>query len=148
MTNTTTTPASAVNASTIIAETDIDLLAKEACLAFPLGGPVALGRIDSGLINRTYEVKGAAGRWILQWVNPIFGPEVHDDIEAITRHLERLLHAVEEGFHASLGARVARVAVCLDDGEWLALHDVAEEVKGEAVRPAGVVRAPDARNPG
>ena len=41
---------------------------------------------DGGLINDTFTV-GNPPRAILQRVNPIFGPEVHDDIEAITAHL-------------------------------------------------------------
>ena len=42
---------------------------------------------DAGLINDTYIV-GKPPSAILQRVNPIFGPAIHDDIEAITQHLE------------------------------------------------------------
>ena len=41
---------------------------------------------DGGLINETFAV-GRPPRAILQRVNPIFGPEVHGDIDAITAHL-------------------------------------------------------------
>ncbi len=41
---------------------------------------------DSGLINDTFVV-GSPPSGILQRVNPIFGPEVHHDIEAITAHV-------------------------------------------------------------
>ena len=41
---------------------------------------------DAGLINRTWRV-GTPPRAILQWVNPIFDPRIHHDIDAITRHL-------------------------------------------------------------
>lgn len=42
-----------------------------------------------GLINRTWLVRDAAGgRAVLQAVNPIFPPAIHEDIEAVTRHLE------------------------------------------------------------
>ena len=47
--------------------------------------PVAA--VEAGLINRTYFVETPAGRLVLQWVNPIFGAEVNDDIEAVTAHL-------------------------------------------------------------
>jgi Ser/Thr protein kinase RdoA (MazF antagonist) len=49
---------------------------------------LALGRDDSagGLINRTWML-GAPPAWVLQRVNPIFRPEVHQDIEAVTAHL-------------------------------------------------------------
>ncbi len=47
-----------------------------------------LSPIAAGHINRTFLVERGAERWILQRVNPIFGPEVHEDIEAVTRYLE------------------------------------------------------------
>ena len=42
---------------------------------------------DAGLINDTFIV-GNPPCGVLQRVNPIFGPDVHLDIEAITQHLE------------------------------------------------------------
>ncbi|MCP4661874.1 MAG: aminoglycoside phosphotransferase family protein [bacterium] len=42
---------------------------------------------DAGLINRTWEV-GNPSWAILQWVNPIFDPQIHLDIDAVTRRLE------------------------------------------------------------
>jgi Ser/Thr protein kinase RdoA (MazF antagonist) len=44
--------------------------------------------IESGLINRSYTVRTAREAYVLQWVNPIFDPCVHEDIEAVTAHLE------------------------------------------------------------
>lgn len=44
--------------------------------------PIAMGHI-----NETYAVQATRGRYILQRLNPIFRPEVHHDIDAITRHL-------------------------------------------------------------
>lgn len=41
---------------------------------------------DGGLINQTWIV-GEPPRWVLQRVNPIFAPSVHEDIEAVTAHL-------------------------------------------------------------
>jgi Ser/Thr protein kinase RdoA (MazF antagonist) len=45
--------------------------------------------ITVGLINRTYLIEQPNQKSILQQVNPIFGPAVHHDIEAITAHLAR-----------------------------------------------------------
>ena len=49
--------------------------------------PAALAPIEMGNINKTYVVRRGNGRFVLQWLNPIFGPEVHNDIEAVTAHL-------------------------------------------------------------
>ena len=43
--------------------------------------------ITTGLINRTFLARQGAERRILQRVNPIFSPEVNEDIEAVTDHL-------------------------------------------------------------
>ena len=43
--------------------------------------------LSGGLINATWTV-GDPALAVLQRVNPIFGPEVHEDIEAVTSHLE------------------------------------------------------------
>ena len=47
----------------------------------------------SSLINRTYLVRGDLGQgplpMVLQRLHPVFGANVHLDIEAVTRHLER-----------------------------------------------------------
>jgi Ser/Thr protein kinase RdoA (MazF antagonist) len=59
-----------------------------ALLAWDLGGRTTSTPIPSGLINRTFLVESARGRFVLQQVNPIFAPTVHLDIEAITAHLE------------------------------------------------------------
>jgi Ser/Thr protein kinase RdoA (MazF antagonist) len=51
--------------------------------------PVHLSPIPGGLINQTFLVESGGGaRHVLQRVHPVFGPEVHLDIDAITRHLE------------------------------------------------------------
>ena len=52
-------------------------------------GPGASARLfGSGLINRTYLVEDGDKKFVLQWVNPIFPTTIHDNIEAVTRHLE------------------------------------------------------------
>lgn len=43
---------------------------------------------DNGLINQTWLV-GDPTVAVLQWVNPIFDPKIHLNIEVVTRHLER-----------------------------------------------------------
>lgn len=40
-----------------------------------------------GLIHQTYVALGNGEEWILQRVNPIFSPEIHDNILAVTEHL-------------------------------------------------------------
>lgn len=47
----------------------------------------ACAPVAGGLINRTFRVEAPGGPAIAQWVNPIFGPQVHHDIEAVTRRL-------------------------------------------------------------
>jgi Ser/Thr protein kinase RdoA (MazF antagonist) len=42
-----------------------------------------------GLINDTFLLASPAGRCVLQRLHPVFGPEVHHDIEAVTAHLAR-----------------------------------------------------------
>ncbi len=44
---------------------------------------------DSGLINQTWIV-GEPAWGVLQWVNPIFEPAIHRDIEAFTARLEEM----------------------------------------------------------
>ncbi len=41
-----------------------------------------------GLINHTLLI-GEPTQGVLQWVNPIFDPRIHQDIEALTRHLHQ-----------------------------------------------------------
>jgi Ser/Thr protein kinase RdoA (MazF antagonist) len=47
---------------------------------------------DAGLINQTYlaghMARGESPRFVVQRVNPIFAPSVHEDIEAVTAHLQ------------------------------------------------------------
>jgi len=57
--------------------------------AFDLEGGRAEA-IEAGHINRTWRVAHPRGAFILQWLNPIFAPELHLDIEAITARLEQV----------------------------------------------------------
>ena len=51
---------------------------------------VEIQPLAEGLINRTWHVRDRAGeKRILQAVNAMFPPEVHQDIDRVTRHLEK-----------------------------------------------------------
>jgi Ser/Thr protein kinase RdoA (MazF antagonist) len=53
-----------------------------------IGPSPAVRRFGTGLINRTFLVEDAAGgRFVLQWVSPIFPPGIHRNIEAVTARL-------------------------------------------------------------
>lgn len=56
--------------------------------AFGVAATADATAATSGLINQTVIVREGARRLVLQRVNPIFGPAVHHDIDAITAHLE------------------------------------------------------------
>ena len=58
----------------------------EILAAWDLAAP-RTAEIVSGHINRTFRVEHARGKLILQRVNPIFSPQVQEDIEAVTAHL-------------------------------------------------------------
>lgn len=49
-------------------------------------------RIEEGLINDTFKVEASKSdfpqRYVLQRLNPIFSPKIHEDIEAVTLHLK------------------------------------------------------------
>ncbi|MCK6371232.1 MAG: phosphotransferase [Gammaproteobacteria bacterium] len=56
--------------------------------AYGAAGAV-LRPLGAGLINQTFLVDGGEhGRFVLQRLHPIFPPEVNEDIDAVTRHLE------------------------------------------------------------
>jgi len=55
--------------------------------AFGAAG-AAVRPLGAGLINHTYLVEGTDGRFVLQRLHAIFAPEVNEDIEAVTRHLQ------------------------------------------------------------
>nr|WP_240901865.1 aminoglycoside phosphotransferase family protein [Wenzhouxiangella sp. XN24] len=50
--------------------------------------PESIRPLGSGLINRTFSALDRRGtRYVLQQLNPVFPPEVNEDIEAVTAHL-------------------------------------------------------------
>ena len=78
----------------------------------------------SGLINRTYLVEDGGNRFVLQWVNPIFPITIHDNIEAVTRHLE------QKGMWTPHLVRTRQGALCLDLGDkgvWRVLTHIGGE---------------------
>lgn len=43
--------------------------------------------LAGGLINQTFLVEDGSSKWVLQRLHPVFGANVHLDIDAVTRHL-------------------------------------------------------------
>jgi Ser/Thr protein kinase RdoA (MazF antagonist) len=70
--------------------------------------PLRIEPIEAGHINLTYRVEATEGVFALQWVNPIFGPEVHLDIEALSARL------------VSAGMPCPRLVRARDSGLWIA----------------------------
>lgn len=110
--------------------------------AWDFGGGVRAERTASGLINRSFWVRDAAGQGVavLQELNTrIFRPEVHEDIEAVTAHLAagglvtpRLLRTRAGGlFHGVVGG-----------GVWRCLSPVGDRTVDKLTDPA------DARSAG
>jgi Ser/Thr protein kinase RdoA (MazF antagonist) len=73
------------------------------------GGTVELH--GSGLINRTYLVERGGVRHVLQKINRIFPPGIHDNIEAVTAHL------AGAGFETARLVRTRAGRLCLELGE-------------------------------
>ncbi len=48
---------------------------------------ISVERIAGGLINQTFDVRAGRRRFVLQRVSDVFSPEIHDNIDAVTRHL-------------------------------------------------------------
>ncbi len=72
-----------------------------------------VSRVEVGLINETYLVERSGERFILQKLNPIFTAKVHEDIEAVTAHLEA------KGIRTARLIRTAEGALWVEDeGVW------------------------------
>jgi Ser/Thr protein kinase RdoA (MazF antagonist) len=91
------------------------------CYAFA-SAAATVRTFGGGLINQTYLVEEAGRKFVLQKVNPIFAPSVHQNIEAVTAHLQqqgmatpRLIRNVQDGLCVDLGAEgVWRVLTHMD----------------------------------
>jgi Ser/Thr protein kinase RdoA (MazF antagonist) len=87
--------------------------------------PDSLRPLGTGLINRTYLVRGRDGEWcVLQQVNPMFPAAVNEDIEAVTEHL------AARGLPTPRLVRTAAGSLCVPDpaGAWRVLTRVAGRV--------------------
>ena len=95
--------------------------------------PGSLRPLGSGLINRTFFAQREDGsRWVLQQLNPMFPPEVHEDIEAVTAHLAarglptpRLLHTHD-----------GRLCIRAPGGAWRVMNFIPGRVVDAVESPA------------
>lgn len=78
--------------------------AQELAHAFGLH-PRELAPLGRGLINDTFAVEADEGAFVLQRVHPVFAPEIHHDIEAVTAHLHRREMITPRLRHAPDGGR-------------------------------------------
>lgn len=60
--------------------------ARAALVEFPVA-PSVVAPFGDGLINATFSVDADEGAWVLQRVHPVFPPEVHANIAAVTERL-------------------------------------------------------------
>jgi Ser/Thr protein kinase RdoA (MazF antagonist) len=81
----------------------------------------SLSPLGSGLINRTWLVSNGVGRYVLQQVNPVFPPEIHEDIRVVTAHLRsrgvvapELLPAADGRWWVEDAGRVFRLMTHVD----------------------------------
>lgn len=82
----------------------------------------SLEYMDHGLINRTWRVRGENGAsYALQRLSPILGPEIHQDIEAVTAHIAargmatpRLVRASGGGLYVERDGCVWRLLTWLE----------------------------------
>ncbi len=94
--------------------------------------PESIRPLGTGLINRSFLAVGRDGeKRVLQQVNPIFPPEVNEDIEAVTRHLE----ARGVGTPRLLRDRDGRLCVPDPRGAWRVLSYVEGRVLDAIARP-------------
>ncbi|MSP55637.1 MAG: hypothetical protein EXR69_08550 [Myxococcales bacterium] len=87
---------------------------------------------DAGLINRTL-LAGEPPRFVVQRVSRIFGPAVHDDIEAVTAHLDRCGMVTPRLLPTDVGGLWARDAA---GDVWRALTFVAGQTVHRLTEPA------------
>jgi Ser/Thr protein kinase RdoA (MazF antagonist) len=79
--------------------------------------PASIRVLAGGLINRSFSARRSNGQeCVLQCVNPIFPACINDDIDAVTRHLQRkglttplLLGSRSGGLHVSAGNEIWRL---------------------------------------
>lgn len=116
----------------------------EALTAFPELAPATTATpVSGGLINRTYAVDTPGGRFILQRVSPIFRPEIHENIAAVTERLRargeatpRLLESAQRRPWAELGERGVWRAMTRLPGVSLATLAGPEQARSAGARVA------------
>jgi Ser/Thr protein kinase RdoA (MazF antagonist) len=94
--------------------------------------PASIRPTGSGLINNTFLARTRHGEWcVLQQVNPLFGPAVNDDIEAVTAHL------AARGVPTPRLVRTIEGDLCLPDpaGAWRVLTRVEGRVLEAVTHP-------------
>lgn len=52
-----------------------------------LSGPLGLRTLSGGLLHRSLHVRSTSGQFVLQRVSDVFAPEIHDNIDAVTKYL-------------------------------------------------------------
>jgi Ser/Thr protein kinase RdoA (MazF antagonist) len=100
---------------------DIEAAALRALGHYPLD-VAGIEPLGHGLINRTFQVRlRGGGCCVLQRVNPIFAPEVNDDIEAVTAQLAgnglltpRLVRTRSDALYVIVEGEVWRVLTYVD----------------------------------
>lgn len=102
------------------------ILDPRAALAAWSIAPAALTPIAAGHINRTWLIEQGCNRFALQWLNPIFKPELHLDIEAITARLvqaglatPRLVHTTSGELWTTAAGGVWRLLSWVDGSSYL-----------------------------
>ena len=99
-----------------------------------IGKAAAVRRFGGGLINQTYLIEDGARKFVLQQVSRIFSISIHDNIEAVTAHLEQL------GMPTPRLVRTTTGGLCVDlpdDGVWRVLthlDGVSYDVIGSAAQ--------------
>ncbi|MFY0535815.1 phosphotransferase enzyme family protein [Nannocystis pusilla] len=93
--------------------------------------------LTGGLINATFAVRAPAGEFVLQRLNPIFAPQIHDNIAAVTEHLRRRGETSPRLLTTARGERWADLG---DLGIWRAMTRV-PGVSFEAVQSAEQARS-------
>jgi Ser/Thr protein kinase RdoA (MazF antagonist) len=100
--------------------------------------PGSLRPLGSGLINRTFVAQREDGsRWVLQQLNPMFPPEVHEDIEAVTAHL------AARGMTTPrlLRTREGQLCIPAPGGAWRVMDFIAGKVVDAIETPAQAAAA-------
>ena len=95
-----------------------------------------IGPLGSGLINETFLVEHGEERFVLQRVNKIFDPLIHDNIVAVTEHLEACGMATPRLVRSKQGDSY----ITLEDGVWRLMTHV-EGVSIDVVDSPGQARS-------